>query len=101
MPFKSNRPNAFEVSFPDEAAAIRQEEQARLTAKFAPTLQTLKKPANANPRKRKGDERRPLVNVQGVPRPVEAPVCNMLDIITLNQLLYLASQEAKARSWTQ
>ncbi|SJL06388.1 uncharacterized protein ARMOST_09724 [Armillaria ostoyae] len=74
MPFKSNRPNAFEVSFPDEAAAIRQEEQARLTAKFAPTLQTLKKPANANPRKRKGDERRPLVSVQGVPRPIqEAP----------------------------
>ncbi|KAK0233815.1 S-adenosyl-L-methionine-dependent methyltransferase [Armillaria fumosa] len=69
-----NRPSALDVSFPDEAAAIRQQEEARLTAKFAPTLQTLKKPANANPRKRKDDERRPLLNIQGTSRPVqEAP----------------------------
>ncbi|KAK0208944.1 S-adenosyl-L-methionine-dependent methyltransferase [Desarmillaria ectypa] len=73
MPFKSNRPSAFDVSFPEDAAALRREEQARLTAKFAPTLQTLKRPVTANPRKRKGDERRPLVHVQGTPRPVEAP----------------------------
>ncbi|KAG7452102.1 S-adenosyl-L-methionine-dependent methyltransferase [Guyanagaster necrorhizus] len=68
MSWRANRPNALDVSFPEEAAALRREEEARLTTKFAPTLQTLKKPANANPHKRKGDERQPLVHVQGAPR---------------------------------